>query len=66
MNKKLIDAGERIAATAAEAGIAYTITLLASIPKWWVMPLTTALAAAKTWLAQHTGRHDSASLAPGV
>lgn len=62
----LVDLGERVAATAAEAGLALAITELASIPGWWVLPLTTALAAAKGWIAKHVGSARTASLAKTV
>lgn len=59
----LTDLAERIAATAAEAGVSYAITVVADLDPVWSMPLTVALAAAKGWLARYVGRPDSASLA---
>lgn len=65
MNRRyLIDLAERIAATAAAAGIGYAITAVADLDPVWSLPLTVALTAAKGWLARYVGRADSASLVP--
>lgn len=59
----LVDLAERIAATAAEAGVGYAITAAADLDPVWALPLTVALSAVKGWLARFVGRPDSASLA---
>lgn len=58
----LLDLAERIAATAAEAGVSYTITVVADLDPVWAMPLTVGLSALKGWLARFVGRRDSAAL----
>ena len=60
--KFLVDATERVLATAAEAGISAAIVVVSSIPKWWVAPITVALAGIKSFLAKFVGSSSSASL----
>ena len=60
--KFLLDAAERVLATAAEAGISAAIVAVSSIPKWWVAPITVALAGVKSFLAKFVGSSSSASL----
>lgn len=61
LSPRTVDALERILATAVEAGVSYAITAVASIPKWWVAPLTVALSAIKTYLAKFVGNPNTAS-----
>ena len=58
----LVDLGERVGATAAEAGLSAIVVELSGIPAWWAAPLTMALAAAKGWLAKYVGDTGSAAL----
>lgn len=60
--KWLRDAGERVGATALEAGVAVAIVEVTPLETWWAAPLTVALAAAKSWAARHRGEKDSASM----
>jgi hypothetical protein len=62
--KYLVDLGERVGATAGEAGLSVLITDLGSLPQWWVLLLLPALAAAKGGLAAFLGRKGTPSLLP--
>lgn len=62
--KFFVDLGERVGATAGEAGLAVAIKELASLPAWWVPILIPVLAAAKGGLASFLGRKGTASLLP--
>lgn len=63
MNRKyLLSLGERIAATAAAAGLSYTITQLADMDGTWVPVLTVGLTVLKGVLAKYVGDPDSAGL----
>jgi hypothetical protein len=64
MSRYLIDLGERVGATAAEAGLAVVITEVGSLPAWWVPLLIPILAAAKSLCAGFVGRKDTAALLP--
>ncbi|MGR6997611.1 hypothetical protein ACU686_05130 [Yinghuangia aomiensis] len=60
----LVDVAERTGATAAEAGLAYLITVLASLPTPWAVPITGALAIAKGAIASRYGEHGTAAALP--
>lgn len=64
--KYLIDLGERVGATAGEAGLAYGIKELADGPWWWVPVLLPILAAGKGACAAFLGRKGTASLLPAA
>lgn len=66
MNKRLVDILERVAATAAEAGLAYGITVLGDVKASWAIPIAGGLAVVKGWLAKYVGNSDSASLTKSV
>ena len=62
MPKFYTDALERIAATAAEAGLSVAIVEVANLHAAWVPILTVALATVKTMLAKYVGNPDTAAL----
>ena len=57
------DAGERIGATAAAAGVGEAIVIAGDLPQWAAVPVITGLTALKAWLARYRGERSSASLA---
>lgn len=59
----LVDLAERVAATAAEAGLGYAITAVAGLDPLYALPLTTLLAGLKGAIARKVGDPASASLA---
>lgn len=64
MNKYAIDLGERVGATAAEAGLGVLTVELANAPVWWAVLLVPVLAGLKGGLARWLGRADTAALLP--
>jgi len=58
----LLDLGERVAATAAAAGVGYAITQLDGLSGAWVPILTIGLTALKGVLAKFVGDGESAGL----
>lgn len=61
----LKDAGERVASTAAAAGVGEAIVLAADLPQWAAVPVVTGLTAVKTWLARYKGSKSSAGFVDG-
>lgn len=57
-----IDLAERVAATAAEAGVAYAATQLANISPVYAVPIGAVAAVIKGWLAKFIKSKDTASL----
>ena len=65
MNKKyLIDLAERVAWTAVQAGVAYTIVATQSMSEAWVIPLAAVLAVIKGIAAKKIGDSESAATLP--
>jgi hypothetical protein len=62
--QQVIDILERTLFTAIEAGLAYLIVYLGGVNAWWTVPLATALAGAKTWIATHMGNGTAAMVEP--
>lgn len=62
----IIDIAERTAATAVEAGLAYAVTRAGSISPLYAVPLATALAGVKSWVAAHWGGNASTVSAKSV
>lgn len=60
----LVDVAERVAATAAAAGVGYAVQELADLPAWWAPVVVVALTAVKGWLAGFVGRKGTASMLP--
>jgi predicted anti-sigma-YlaC factor YlaD len=67
-SKFWLDISERIAWTAAEAGVAILSTVQFDLPAGYVPVIAAVLAAAKGFVARHlvSASQDSASTAPGV
>ncbi|WP_030267952.1 hypothetical protein [Streptomyces sp. NRRL B-24484] len=65
-SKFVVDAAERIGATAAEAGLGAAIVELGDLPYWWIALLLPALAAGKAGLASFIGRKDTAAALPAA
>lgn len=57
-----VDAGERIAATAAAAGVAEALVLVGDLPQWASVPLIIGLTGVKAWLARYVGDRGSAGM----
>lgn len=57
---------ERTAATLVEAALAFATVETADLPYWALIPITTGLAAVKSYAAKHIGKKGTASTAPGV
>lgn len=64
MNKLLLDAGERVLSTAAQAGITAAIVETQDLSYWWAPLVLTSLTIGKTALASWVGRRDTAALLP--
>lgn len=59
-----IDWGERVGATFLAAGIGVTIPMVAELPMWLSLPITTGLTMAKGYLSGFVGRRGTASALP--
>ena len=68
MTRLLKDAIERVAWTAAQAGVATAIVVLpgAGLPTWLIPLIGTALAAVKAFVARNFGNPDSASTTASI
>ena len=60
--KYLLSLGERVAATAAAAGLGYVITQLADMSGPWIPVITVGLTVLKGVLAKYVGDPESAGL----
>lgn len=60
------DIAERTFWTAAEAGVAYLGAKLVDAPQEWIIPVASALAVLKGWIATKIGNKDSASLTANI
>lgn len=60
-----VDAGERIGATAAAAGVSEALVVVADLPQWASVPLIVGLTAVKAWLARWVGDRGSAAVRRG-
>lgn len=66
MSKYVKDLIERVAFTAAEAGIGVVATAAAGWPTAYAIPIASALAILKAAIAKQIGNGDSASTVPSV
>lgn len=60
----LLDAGERVAATAAAAGLGVAVQELADLDGWWAPVLVTLFTVVKVAVAKRVGESDSAAALP--
>lgn len=60
----LLDAGERVGATAVAAGLGVAVQELADLDGWWAPVLITLFTVAKVALAKRVGDPDSAAARP--
>ncbi len=66
MTTKIKDIAERALWTAVEAGVAYGSTHLTGIPVAYAVPIATALAALKGWIATKITGTGTAALGNGL
>lgn len=66
MKKYLLDLGERMFWTGAQAALALVSIEAFDQSKWWVVPVAIALAGVKGFVARKVGSPDSASTVPSV